>query len=787
MIEPLAVIGHSVSRRDAPAKVTGSARYTDDLAVPGAWFGLTVRSAEARARLLSIERDQSFDWSRVVVVTAADIPGENVVHLGHDDDQPALVQDEIRHHSEAVALVAGPDLATVRGARAAISLRTEPLPVMLDLEASEQAFARYEINKGNLAAGFAAAELIVEGTYRVGPQEHIYIEPQAMIAAPTAAGGIAVIGSLQCPYYVHAALARALGLPIEKVRVSAAEIGGAFGGKEEYPSMLAIHASLLARAAGRPVRMTYDRHEDIAATTKRHAAVIRHRTGVMRDGRLVAQEIDIIMDGGAYATLSPVVLSRGTIHATGPYRCPNVRVRARVMMTNTVPAGAFRGFGAPQTEFAAEVQISRIAEALGFSPVELRRRLAYRLGDRTATGQELKSSVAALAVLERAQELSHFEQERARRGQRPPEVEGEHESAPTQADAPRLQAGPQRPQAGVPGPEGARRPADGRTVRGGGLALGWHGAGFTGSGEKLLGSVAGIEVTADGRIRVLTAQTEMGQGTFTILPQIAAEVLGVAAAEVEAGPTDTDLVPNSGPTVASRTAMVVGGLVAQAAGQLRAQVEARTSSPFAVSWRQDLVEHGPSRVDVRFEGYPGIEWDQDRCRGDAYPAYGWAAAVAFVEVDLDSGQVAVQRLVAVNEAGRLVNPALAAGQVEGGSLQAVGYATTEEMLLADGRYRNDRLATYLIPTALDAPAIEPHFLEFPFPEAPHGAKGLGELPMDAGAPAIIDAIHDATGVWITGLPATPARVLAAIAALGAGPEAEEIGGTATDLATEIAP
>jgi CO/xanthine dehydrogenase Mo-binding subunit len=721
------LVGRSVPRRDAPAKLTGLARYTDDLFVEGAWFGLTVRSSEPHARLLGIDRDPAFDWSQVVVITAADIPGKNVVHLVYDD-QPALVADEIHHHAEPVALVAAPDPATARAARAAISLRTEPLPAVLDLLAAEKAFVRYEITKGDLEAGFGEAELIVEGTYRVGPQEHIYIEPQAMIAMPTPDGGISVTGSLQCPYYVHAALADALALPIDKVRVVQAETGGGFGGKEEYPSMLAIHASLLARAAGRPVRMIYDRHEDIAATTKRHPAVVRHRTGVAADGRLVAQDIDVVMDAGAYVTLSPVVLSRGALHATGPYRCPNVRVQARAVMTNTVPAGAFRGFGAPQTEFAAEIHISRIAEALGISPAELRRRLAYRAGDVTATGQVLKHSVAAVDVLERAEEVSQFEQERARTGRR------------------------------------AR--ASARTASGVGLALGWHGAGFTGSGEKTLASVAGIELTDDGHIRVLTAQTEIGQGAGTVLPQIAADALGVAPDLVEPAPLDTALVPNSGPTVASRTTMVVGGLVAEAAGKLREKVEARTGRPFAESWRQDVATHGPTRIDVRFDGYPGIEWDQERYRGDAYPAYSWAAAVAFVDVDLDTGQVAVRRVVAVDEIGRVVNPVLAAGQVEGGTLQAVGYATIEEMQVVDGRYRNDRLATYLIPTALDAPAIEAHLMEVPFPDAPHGAKGLGELPMDVGAPAVIDAIHDATGAWITELPATPARVLAALHDLG---------------------
>ena len=738
------LIGVAVPRRDAPAKVTGSARYADDLVVEGAWYGATVRSTEARARFLGIDRDPGFDWSRVVVVTAADIPGENVVNLMYDD-QPVLVADEIRHHAEPVALVAAPDPATARAARGAIRLLTEPLPPVLDPVASETSFASYEISKGDLEAGFAEADVIVEGEYRVGPQEHIYIEPQAMIAVPEADGGVMVTGSLQCPYYVHAALARALALPLDRVRVIQAETGGGFGGKEEYPSILACHAALLALAAGRPVRMTYDRHEDIIATTKRHPAVVRHRTGVTSNGRLVAQDIDVVLDAGAYATLSPVVLSRSTIHATGPYRCPNVRVRSRAAMTNTVPSGAFRGFGAPQSQFAAEVHLARVAEALEMPAEELRRRLAYRKGDITATGQVLRQSVAAIDVLEQALEASDFEAQRAMTAT---------ERAARLGDARRAT-------------EAARgtEPGAERLARGVGLALCWHGAGFTGSGEKTLASRAGIELAADGRIRILMAQTEIGQGAATVLPQIAADVLGIPPDEVEAAPLDTSLVPNSGPTVASRTTMIVGGLVADAARQLRAQVEERSGRPFAESFRDDAAGHGAARIDVRFEGYPGIEWDQEHYRGDAYPAYSWAAAVAFVDVDLDTGQVAVRRVVAVDEAGRIVNSVLAAGQVEGGTLQAVGYATIEEMGVVDGRYRNDRLATYLIPTALDAPVIETHFLEVPFPDAPHGAKGLGELPMDVGAPAVIDAIHDATGAWITELPATPVRVLAAIRAL----------------------
>ena len=306
-----------------------------------------------------------------------------------------------------------------------------------------------------------------------------------------------------------------------------------------------------------------------------------------------------------------------------------------------------------------------------------------------------------------------------------------------------------------------------RLASGVGLALAWHGAGFTGSGEVKLASVASLELTADGRIDILVASTEMGQGTKTIFPQLVADALGVPFEAVEIAPQDTAYVPDSGPTVASRTAMVVGGLLIQAAGRLRAQVEAETGGTFAATYRDYARAKGALRVDQRFEPYPGVGFDDATYRGDAYPAFGWAACVASVEVDLDTGEVHVRDVVAVDDIGRVIHPVLAEGQVEGGTLQAVGYATIEEIKLRDGRYLNDRLATYIIPTALDAPRITTILVEAPFDGVPHGAKGVGELPMDVGAPAVVAAIADATGAWIHDLPASPERVLAALAGVPA--------------------
>ncbi len=729
-------------RREGPAKLTGAAKYTDDLVFPGAWYGITIRSTEAHARLTGIELDPGVDWSKVVVVTAADIPGENIVSL-ISDDQPVLVPvgGEIQHVAEPVALLAAVDRETLRRLKGHVKLLTDPLAPVFDAEASDHVFAHYEIATGDLQAGFADAHVVLEGEYRVGHQEQLYIEGQAMIAVPGEDGGVVIHGSLQCPYYVHKALKRALAITSVQARVIQEETGGGFGGKEEYPSMLALHAALLALKCQRPVRMIYDRHEDIAATTKRHPAVVRHRTGMTRDGRLVAQDIEVIMDGGAYSTLTPVVLSRGTLHAGGPYRCPNVRIRARATRTNTPPNGAFRGFGAPQTEFAAEVHIDRLAERLGLSPAEVRARNVYRLGDTTPTGQVLRESVAAEEVLRLAVETSGFERLRE---------ESERDLGERQGS-------------GMI-PEGILRTSATRIATGVGIALGWHGAGFTGSGEVHLASVAAVELTGEGRIEILVAATEMGQGTKTIFPQLVAAELGVPQDWVDLATPDTAHVPDSGPTVASRTAMVVGGLCIQAARRLKAEVEARhPGMPFHETFRDDAKDHGPTRIEQAFEPYPGVEFDDATYRGDAYPAFGWAAAVATVEVDLDTAEVIVRDVLAVDDVGKVIHRVMCEGQVEGGTLQAVGYATIEEIKLEDGRYLNDRLATYLIPTSLDAPRIRTILVEAPFSGAPHGAKGVGELPMDVGAPAVVAAIHDAVGVWITELPATPERILAALA------------------------
>jgi len=694
-----AAVGRSVPRREGADKVTGRARYTDDLVVAGAWYGRTIRSTIARGVIRSITLDPSFDWKRVVVVTADDIPGDNVVQLIRDD-QPVLASlgGEIRHREEPILLLAAADRATLEDAAGHIRIEYEAA------EPTTEVFSTVEIRKGEVfedLKGLKDVE-VVERTFRVGLQEQLYIEPQGAIAIPEANGAIRIIGSLQCPYYVHRALKRALRLTDQQAVVVQAETGGGFGGKEEYPSIVAVHAALLARKAGRPVRLIYDRHEDLAATTKRHPGVITHRTAVKKDGTLLSQDIEIELDGGAYCTLTPVVLSRAAIHAAGAYSCPNVRIRARAVATNTPPNGAFRGFGAPQSLFAAELMVEHVAERLGMSSTDLRRKWMLRLGDTTATGQVLSESVGSALVLDAALN-----------------------AAPTAQP-------PNRP-----------------TVwHGRGLSLVFHGSGFTGSGEKKLQGTIAFEALADGTFRILTASTEIGQGTKTIFCQLAADALGVAIERVSLAPQDTSLVPDSGPTVASRTAMIVGRLVQEAATEVKARLNR---------------ERAPLRVEKSYIQPDTIHWDEATYRGDAYPVYAWACTIADVDVDMTTGEVRVTDLVTAVDCGKALHPVMAEGQIEGGSLQAVGWATIEEIKMKDGGYQNDRLATYLIPTALDAPRIRTILVENPYSRGPFGAKGIGELPMDGPAPAIIAAIHDATGVWLDEIPATPEKVLAACA------------------------
>lgn len=729
-------IGKSVPRKEGRAKVTGSARYVDDLTFPEMIYGVTVRSSVARGKILDLHFADGIPWNELTIVTARDIPGKNCIAL-LIEDQPCLADQQINHPEEAVVLLAHPDKYLLEAARQAVRIEIDPLPAIFTIEDSllqkqiiwgqDNIFKAYHIEKGDVEANWAAADFIVEGEYETGAQEQLYIEPQGMIAQADAKNGVTVWGSLQCPYYVHKALVRLFDFPKEKIRVVQTETGGGFGGKEEYPSMLAGHAALLALKSGKPVKMIYDRAEDMAATTKRHPSRTRHRTAVTRDGKLLAMDIDFSLDGGAYETLSPVVLSRGTIHAAGPYDCPNVRVRSRAVATNSPPHGAFRGFGAPQSVFAIERHLDRVAEVVGITPEELRRKNFIREGQALSFGQMVHEKVEMSRMLDRALRLSGYHEKRARFSQ-------------------------QNPSAAI--------------KSGIGFAAFLHGAGFTGSGEEYLASEALLTATRDGKVHVLAGSTEMGQGTNTVFAQIAAEALGLDCDQVEITQPDTSLVPNSGPTVASRTTMIVGKLVETAAlaiktmllqsGFLNADYDARE---FAKACRQYLEQFGELQSLAKYQHPTDLHWDDANYQGDAYGAYAWAVYVAEVSVDTRTAEVHVEDFVAVQEVGKVINPVLAAGQIEGGVAQGIGFALYENVVWREGRMINGQMTNYIMPTSMDVPPIRVFFEELPYSRGPAGAKGIGELPLDGTAPAIANAIAHATGTDIRQIPITPEVLL----------------------------
>lgn len=749
-------IGSSPLRKEGRAKVLGAAQYIDDLSLPGMWHGATVRSKIARGRIRTIHFREGINWDEFAIVRASDIPGENtIVHL--TKDHPCLAADQVNHPEEPILLLAHPNKAALIAAVAAVHIDYDELPGVFTIEASEAAvaaadaerivwtgsemggsancFKQYCMYSGEateteagLAQAFEHADFIVEGEYTTGAQEQLYIENNGVIAECNrdAFGrvlDVCVRGSMQCPYYLVHALTLIFDLPEEKCRVIQTETGGAFGGKEDFPSVIGSHAALLAMKCGRPVKIVYDRAEDMVATTKRHPSRSRHRTAVSKEGKLLGGTVEFAIDGGAYATLSPVVLSRGTIHAPGPYKWPYMRVRAKAMATNVAPHGAFRGFGAPQSLFGLERHMDKIARVVGLTPEELRRRNFLATGDCTATGQPLTDPVDMQQLLSRALEEHGYHEKLAQFAE-----DNKHSTI----------------------------------KRGVGFATFMHGAGFTGSGERRLNSLVHVELLPDGRPQILVSSTEFGQGTNTILCQVAADALRLPYEQVVIAQPDTQQVPNSGPTVASRTAMIVGKLVERASHQLLQTLHTHAALPpdhtaaqFQECALRYLQEHGSLRSSVRYQPVKPIFWDDELYRGDAYPAYAWAVYVAEVAVDLTTFSATVTRFDALQEIGKVMHPVLAKGQVEGGVAQGIGYALYEKCVYKDGRMMNNQMTNYIMPTSADLPPIHVHFAEVPSAHGPQGAKGIGELPMDGPAPAILNAIENATGASFTSIPLLP--------------------------------
>ncbi len=738
---------------DGAAKVRGSAIYVGDMVVPGALHGGTVRSDVARGRLRGIRRDPSFDWSGVTVVTHADVPHNRVALASLASrgahDQPILAKDEIRHCYEPVALVACEDPVRLQHALRAIHVDIEPLPPVLTIEDSlagttiihgrdnvqERRLVEHELGGERMQGILARCDVVLSGRYRVHHQEHLTIEPQGMVAWWDSIG-VHITGSLECPYYVHEAIVHAFGLREDQVHVAQAVTGGGFGGKEEYPSLIAAHAALLAKAAARPVRMIYGRKEDIEATTKRHPARIDVTTGCTNEGEIVAVDVTCVMDGGGYVTVTPAVLSRAILHAAGAYRWKHARIEGVAVATNTPPNGAFRGFGAPQTLWAIERHMDRVAAKLGLDPLAWKRACAMTVGSTTVTGQVLTESVGVDECVTRAATASRYDQKRAKYGE-------------------------------------LGRDPDARLRRGIGAAVFLHGVGLVGAGERRLEGKVRVDLETGGRLRIRSAATDTGQGTETVFRQLAADAARVPIDRVAVQTPSTTSVPNSGPTVASRTVMVVGAMVARGAKAIGERVRAFAAEKgwnaahpdeFARAGDALMLELG-ERVSelVAQEPSAAVAWNDQTQRGEAYPCYAWGCDIAEVEVDLDTFEVKVIGFWAAQDVGKAINPVLCAGQVEGGTLQAIGWALHEDVVRKDGKISNARTTSYVIPTSKDAPPFSTILVEHPFSGGPNGAKGVGELSMDGAAPAVAAAVEQAIGAECNDLPLLPERLFEGVA------------------------
>jgi CO/xanthine dehydrogenase Mo-binding subunit len=739
---------------DAEDKVTGAAVFVDDLCVPGMLHAALVLPGVAHGRLLGVDAAAALAMPGVVaVVTAADVPGVNQVGVV-DADQPLLPEDTVRYEGDAVAVVVAESPALAREAAAAVTVRCEALPVVTDAERAMapdaprvheggNVFLRYRVRKGDAERGFAEADVVVERTFRTFHQEHCYLETMGAIAVPDGRGAITVHGSMQCPFYVQKAVATTLGLPLAAVRVVQTVTGGGFGGKEDSPSEICACAAVAAWKVGRPVKLVYSRAEDFLRSSKRHPMTVTVRLGAKRDGAFTAARVRVVADAGAYSTLTPVVLFRSTAHATGPYEIPNVETDACAVYTNNQTTGAFRGFGQPQTIFANESVVDEVAEALGIDPIEIRLRNALDVGRRTATNQLLTESVGLRETLERARDASGWASKRA----------------------------------------GAAR-RGGRFRRGIGAASIYYGVSLGAKGLALDGSGAHLNVYRDGSVRIGVGGTEMGQGLLTVLAQIAADALGADVASVRVEPADTSVVPDSGPSVASRTTLMTGNAVLNAAAKVRGEMGAVAAELLGAD--RDSVEFANGRVAAGGRSIPFRElaeacWARnvntaasgwyaapvstfdENGQGDAYAVYSYATHVAEVEVDTRTGAVSLLRVTAAHDVGKTLNPTTLEGQIEGGVLQGAGMALYERMRSEAGRVVTGDLSTYIIPTAADRPEVECHFVEHPYSRGPFGAKGIGETPAMPGAAAVANAVAHAVGVRFEELPITAEMVKRSLA------------------------
>lgn len=696
-------ISKSIKKKDHASKTSGKALYVDDYYLEGMLHGKLVRSTKPKANILNINIPELPDG--YYIVDYKDIPGKNQVHIVLDDT-PVFAKKTVEFVGDPILMVVGEDLKEVNRIRSEIVVEYEELTPILDMMESDEVFFNQKYEKGEVDKAFEEADEIITETFKTSHQEQAYLETNGLLAYPED-GKIVVRGSMQCPFYVHGAIATALGTENSDVRIIQDETGGAFGGKEDFPSIIGCQAAVAAKKTNRPVKVVFDREEDIEFTSKRHPSQSTYKVAV-KNKKITAMDIDVTYNSGAYTTLSLVVLQRGTIGACGVYNIENLRVNGRAVKTNTIPNGAFRGFGAPQTFFSIEMMMDHVAKKIGMESLQLKEQHMAKQGDPTSTMGKYHYPVVLPEMIARIDELSDYRNKRIK-----------------------------------------YQSQTGRYRKGIGLSLFYHGCGFTGTGEKdLIKAIASIKKHTDDRVEILTSITDMGQGAKTTFCKIIADTLDIPISQVFFNNPDTDMVPNSGPTVASRSVMMVGMLIQRAAKKMKKEW---------VKGEEKLYTEHYVEPDYK------IPFDKEKFTGDAYPDYSWGVNVIEVEVDTLTAVTKVTGAWGVYDIGVPIDMNIVHGQMQGGILQSIGYASIEKINTNEwGVIRNRRFSDYLIPTSLDADKIVTDFVNNPYNYGPYGAKGAGELPAVGPAPAYVEAVEHALESNINKIPVTQEETMKVI-------------------------
>jgi CO/xanthine dehydrogenase Mo-binding subunit len=747
------IIGKSERRVDAWGKVTGRAKFAEDYTVGHQLWGKVLRAKHPHAKILSIDISQAVSLPGVeAVLTAKDIPGSKTFGIVLKNQQ-ILAEDRVRYLGDGVALVAAASKEIAERAIALIAVEYELLPVVSDPEEAmkpgapvihgeKNEFVHHKVRKGDTAKGFVEADFIIERKFRTQFVEHSYIEPECSLAEPAEQGGVKITGSVQNLFSSRRSVADALNLPLNRVQIIQATLGGSFGGKDEVMTSMCCRAALLAMKTGKPVKMVNTREESMLESYKRHPYLMYYKWGARKDGTIAAMEIRCIADGGAYASMSPFVTWRSVVQATGPYKCENVQTDVYAAYTNNNYTGAMRGFGSPQVNFAIESMMDELAEQMGMSPLEIRLKNGFESGAVTATGQRLTHTVSLKQVLTEAAQAIDFDKKwRHYRGAN-----------------------------------------DGEKRRGVGLACSYRGVSLGAEGTDAAETI--VSVQTDGSVIVSSGVTDMGQGAQTQMSQIAAEVLGISMDRIQFLNTNTSRVADSGPTVASRGTIMGGSAAKNAAEKVRAtllEVGAEMSGMELNTL--DLADNylikretgerlasfseltnacfnkGKPMISLGWHKSPPTSWHEEDGKGEAYFTFVYGANAAEVEVDTGTGKVDVVDFVSVHDVGKAINRGMVIGQMCGGVAMGLGYGLLEEFEIEDAVPKQLNFDEYLIPTSMDVPRIRTIIVENEDPAGPFGAKSVGEPTNELAAPAIVNAICNATGKRIYEIPATLERVL----------------------------